>query len=408
MSFNSKCSPVWWSLPAGVFSIVYATALPVAAEHGDPSVAAQLQLEAINRARSDPQAEAQRFGLSSATEGGANVSTTPLPPLAMNQQLTQAALSHSQEMAQKDFFSHSSQNGDSPFDRMRNAGYTYSGAAENVAVTTFGSSEEERSLAMHKNLFVDNNVSGRGHRVNLLSSSYKEIGIGLATGDFRGFTGTYLTTDFARRSGSSAFFLLGVAYNDSNADGAYSAGEALSGVNISIKETGDSTQSASAGGYSLALEDGVYTVVFSHASLGNIERSVTISGQNLKLDVLQNEFSNGGSTGTTSPVSGEEAELQQNASQLSLSLPFVAMPNTSGGQDYWQANLLFDGSGFVINGLPQQRSDTPQTSSHAAQFIINNGQIFLFLPHIKFGSQTLSAMLSFLNNRFVVISVESI
>ncbi|GEM_PF-2465182 len=376
--------------------------LPAAADYGDPSVAAQLHLEAINRARANPQAEAQRLGLSSPSEGGVNISNTPQPPLAMNALLTQSAQGHSDDMAQQNYFNHTAQDGRTPFDRMQAAGYRFASAAENIAATSYGSDITERSLLMYKDLFIDANVSNRGHRVNILSSTYTEIGIGLANGKFLSYNGTYLTTDFARPINAQPQ-VLGVVYADKNGDGAYSAGEALSGVTVTAQETSASTQTASAGGYSLPLSNGDYSLVFSHPTLGRTERRISIAGQNLKVDILHSDF-----TATSPTPVTQNATLEPNGTSFTLSLPFVAVINSSGGTDYWQAQLRWDGSAFVLDGNPQQRSDQPATPTHAAQLFTTGGQTLVFLPQVKFGTQILSALLSFSQNRFIVSQAQSL
>ena len=57
-----------------------------------------------------------------------------LPPLKLNALLNDAAGTHSTNMAERDFFAHCDlDNGDLPWDRMRDAGYNWSSAAENIA-----------------------------------------------------------------------------------------------------------------------------------------------------------------------------------------------------------------------------------------------------------------------------------
>jgi len=120
---------------------------------------------------------------------------------------------------------------------------------------------------MHDNFVIDSGVSGRGHRVNIFNANFKEIGIGSATGSmtYGGTDWPYaltLTCDFGARSGNS--FVLGVVYDDTDANGEYTAGEGIGGAVISVVRTsnGDtaSTTTASAGGYGIPLPDGSYTV----------------------------------------------------------------------------------------------------------------------------------------------------
>lgn len=92
-----------------------------------------------------------------------------LPPLTRNGQLDAAARGHSQDMAVNRYFSHYSQNGASPFDRMAAAGYSCSGArGENIAA---GQTSAQAAFDGWKN--------SAGHNANMLNGSYRSIGIGV-------------------------------------------------------------------------------------------------------------------------------------------------------------------------------------------------------------------------------------
>jgi len=277
-------------------------------QYGNPSNAEQAHLEAINRARMNPVAEASRLGLSSLTEGvpAGKITGSALPPLTLNVFISNAARSHSNDMAANGYFSHYTQsNGNSPFDRMTNAGYQYSWAGENIAAmySTAPLNENITSLQMHDNLFEDKNYQGRGHRVNILTSEFKEMGIGLGKGRAT-LSGTtynahYITTDFGRSLSDSRSFILGVVYNDANADGQYTIGEGRNNIHVEIAETGDTTQTASAGGWAIPLSAGTYTLIFTDQSGDSVSRSFTITSNNIKIDILQSEFS---------PSAGSEPE----------------------------------------------------------------------------------------------------
>jgi uncharacterized protein YkwD len=88
-------------------------------------------------------------------------------PLQLNSQLNQAAQSHSEDMALKDYFSHTGRDGREFDDRILATGYRFSAAAENVAA---GQHTPEDVLQAWMN--------SSGHRHNILNSSYKDIGIG--------------------------------------------------------------------------------------------------------------------------------------------------------------------------------------------------------------------------------------
>jgi uncharacterized protein YkwD len=119
-----------------------------------------------------------------------------LRPLRLNRRLSRAAQRHSSAMARQRFFSHTSLSGASFVDRIRSTGYL-SGArswsvGENIAYGS-GSRSTPRSIGsawMHS----------PPHRANILSGSYRSIGIGIAIGTPRGGGGGTYTTDFGRRS----------------------------------------------------------------------------------------------------------------------------------------------------------------------------------------------------------------
>ncbi|HEY9699356.1 MAG TPA: CAP domain-containing protein [Trichocoleus sp.] len=90
-----------------------------------------------------------------------------LPALGINTQLTRAAQTYAKQMALEDVFSHRGADGSSPWDRIRNAGYRYSDAAENLAA---GHQTPESA--------VRGWIRSPGHRANLLAWQVQEIGIG--------------------------------------------------------------------------------------------------------------------------------------------------------------------------------------------------------------------------------------
>jgi uncharacterized protein YkwD len=92
------------------------------------------------------------------------------PPLQVSVTLTRAADLHSVDMANRNYFSHTSQDGKSPFTRMTEAGYNFStGKAENIAA---GNETAARTFDQWKN--------SAGHNHNMLDPSYRVIGIGRA------------------------------------------------------------------------------------------------------------------------------------------------------------------------------------------------------------------------------------
>jgi uncharacterized protein YkwD len=91
-----------------------------------------------------------------------------LAPLKQVDLLHNSADGHSEAMADLDFFAHCNLNTlSAPWDRMTAAGYSWNAAAENIAA---GSSTTSGTMNQWMN--------SSGHRTNILSTSYREIGVG--------------------------------------------------------------------------------------------------------------------------------------------------------------------------------------------------------------------------------------
>lgn len=291
--------------------------------YGDPTAAEQAHLERINRARLNPQAEADRLLGGNLNEGPpyTPISTTAKQPLTFNAQLYSAAKAHSQDMLVNNYFSHYYPDGcdpnttgsctSTPATRIGypSPWYTY---AENIALAVASPgpiNQLSTILGMHDDFVKDFSISTRGHRVNIFLDGMKEIGIGSATGPttYGGTAwpaGLALTCDFGAYTGRNSF-VLGVVYNDSGSNG-YDAGEGISGATISVlRDNGDtaSTTTASAGGYGIPLPNGSYTITARLADNRELTYSFTLSGQNVKVDFEQDAFSGSTTTTTTTTTS---------------------------------------------------------------------------------------------------------
>lgn len=281
-----------FSLPFAVYCFISAEALAGL----EPTDYEQLHLEAINYARSAPLAEAARLNID-LNEGPPEtpISNTPKQPLAFNTALVAAARLHTLDMLTNNYFAHNSLNGDAPWDRMAAQGYSYSYAGENIAWmgSTGAVSPSSAALQLHDNLFVDRGVAGRGHRVNIMDNDFKEIGVGFSCGPYVQSGITYnacmVTNDFGTVR-SPKPILTGVVYDDKNGDGHYGIGEGLVGVEVKSLETGLVTTTFASGGYSLPLPAATHTIVFKHASLGTVTKTVTLFSQNLKIDIKKTDF----------------------------------------------------------------------------------------------------------------------
>lgn len=92
-----------------------------------------------------------------------------LPALKINWQLSRVARYKSADMANKGYFSHNSPTYGTPFQMMENFGLRFTAAGENIA---YG----QRTPAE----VMDGWMNSPGHRSNIMSGSFSEIGVGLA------------------------------------------------------------------------------------------------------------------------------------------------------------------------------------------------------------------------------------
>ncbi len=105
-------------------------------------------------------------------------------PVRTGTALGTAARLHSVDMARYSYFSHTSRDGRSPWQRIRAQKY-YWGSAENIAA---GQTSAKSVMAAW--------MKSSGHRRNILNCSNKALGVGVARG---GSYGIYWTQDFGTR-----------------------------------------------------------------------------------------------------------------------------------------------------------------------------------------------------------------
>lgn len=287
-----------------------------------PSPAEQLALEYINRARANPQAEANRWvgyvdGQGNTYDGNLNeglaagtITADAKQPLAMNVYLTDAARKHSAWVISNSTFDHFESNGKTPGQRMADAGYVFPGGVnngdwgENMAINYSSSTMDAASIVQQqqRNLFTDQTESDRGHRTNMMEPTRNEIGVGVASGTYNlsgyGPINSIASTHDTATSGQ--VFLTGVAYTDGVVkDNFYTIGEGLGSITITAVNQSTkavySTTTWAAGGYSLPLPAGTYDVVGSGTGLlANVYyNNVIIGSQNIKKDFVAGQSSDG-------------------------------------------------------------------------------------------------------------------
>lgn len=261
-----------------------------------PTATEQYLLELINKARSNPLAEAARLGIDlNAGLAAGTISSAAKAPLTFSNFLNISADVHSQSMINDNYFSHTGSDGSSATQRIFTAGWTSSNGGfatgENIAFSAGNSGYNAATIEGHH----DGLFKSSGHRENLMSEGFSEIGIGQFVGTYTINNVTYtntasmVTENFAE---GGRDYLTGVVIADADSDNFYDIGEGRGGV--TVKATGQNgtftTTTWDAGGYSLELQAGTYTVEFSGGGLsGTITKTTTIGPDNQKLDAFTAE-----------------------------------------------------------------------------------------------------------------------
>jgi uncharacterized protein YkwD len=102
---------------------------------------------------------------------GCNCGSTVMPPVGIlqwNDKLAKAAYLHSADMNSKNYFSHTSQDGRSPGDRITAQGFKWSAYGENIAR---GQSSEAAVM--------NGWLNSEGHCKNIMNGRFKYVGVGM-------------------------------------------------------------------------------------------------------------------------------------------------------------------------------------------------------------------------------------
>ena len=298
-----------------------------------PTADEQYMLALVNRARANPAAEGQRLVKLARTDPAIGYMTAgwdldaflrqidasgPLPPLAFNTRLIEAARDHDAAMVAANTQVHSppgyltdpavghSADG-SVYYTPGNAGWA---TGENIFAYSQGigaTTPADYINYFEAGFLLDWGNPAFGHLKNLMAPSpagshsgghppFSEVGIGLLTDanpttpapSGMGVGPAVVTQEFGWRQGNA--FLTGVAYTDANNDHFYEPGEGRGGVTITaVGRNGQGTyrvQTWASGGYSLQLPAGTYTVT----ATGNVPAArstvVTIGQDNVGWDVM--------------------------------------------------------------------------------------------------------------------------
>ncbi|KKR76432.1 MAG: hypothetical protein UU21_C0010G0015 [Candidatus Levybacteria bacterium GW2011_GWA2_40_8] len=111
-----------------------------------------------------------------------------LPPLKLNSELSVAAQRKAEDMFAKDYWAHNSPSGTTPWKFIKEAGYNYIYAGENLARGFTSGSETV-------NAWMDSST----HRLNLLSANYEDVGFAVVTGKLGGEETVLVVQEFGGR-----------------------------------------------------------------------------------------------------------------------------------------------------------------------------------------------------------------
>jgi serralysin len=128
--------------------------------------------------------------------------TVGVAPLQLEIRLNASSEDYSKLMLQQNFFSHTGPDNSSARGRMEDAGFVFSGnwaSGENIAW------QSERGAAgladdvvnLHNSL-----MNSSGHRANILNPNFEVIGIGIESGDYKGWDAVMVTQNFAKTGAS--------------------------------------------------------------------------------------------------------------------------------------------------------------------------------------------------------------
>ncbi|NEQ36025.1 MAG: hemolysin [Okeania sp. SIO3I5] len=278
-----------------------------------PTALDQYMLELVNRARANPQAEADLYLNGNInkdfpyTDDDGNIipeiptGTNPVQPLAFNLNLNTAANGHTQWMLDNNVFSHTGEGGSSVGARATAAGYTWSGIGENIAIS--GSSVNTATDFVrnnHQELF-----DSPGHRLNIMNNDFEVIGISSLEGpfDYGSITLNSMITTQKFGYNNEGPFITGVAYTDAvNNDDFYTVGEGIGGITVTAVDQANSantftTTTWDTGGYRLDVEENkTYNVTFSgdldqDGKAGDtVTYEVVVGSENVKQDVVSDSL----------------------------------------------------------------------------------------------------------------------
>ena len=271
----------------------------------DPTAQEQELLELVNAMRADPQGHLktlfnttnplvspdadvnmnlQFFNVTSASFLPDWQKLTPANPLTWNEALYNSTRTHNLLVLQNDSQSHQFPGEPAVGQRITDAGYT-NGSAFGENLFSFS----KNVFHGHSGLAIDWGVPDYGHRLQMMSTGLTEIGISIIAQTQTGKNvGPLAVAQNFGNTFNPKTYITGVAFNDNDNNGRYTAGEGLGGVTITVTGGGQTYTGTTmtAGGYRVEVPNGTYTVTFSGGSLTapRVYSNIVINGANKKVD----------------------------------------------------------------------------------------------------------------------------
>lgn len=366
---------------------------------GQPTGEEQYYLELLNRARANPAAEGDRLAsttdpnvINSLKYYSVNLAMmqsefkalAAQPPLAMNANLMKAARVHASDMFNKQFQGHTGSNDSTMSDRITGSGYAWKTIGENVY------SYADSVWHGHAGFQVDwgggtGGMQGaRGHRANIHSPNFREVGVGVVNGT-NGSVGPQLVTQDFGASTASQAFITGVAYYDADGDGFYDPGEGIGGLTVQAQGATQSAVTADSGGYAIpvSISNANRLATFSGLSLSFSANAVITSGKNVKVD-FKPAYKPSVVTGSTSPKAGVASTYKFSTLggataydwRVCRETPVAfdggedllrGVVNSAGGYNLISKTVKFSGSAAYRFAQPKLNRD--ETFTYAAEFL---------------------------------------
>jgi hypothetical protein len=271
----------------------------------------QEMLELVNRLRADPAAEVDNLIVNDNPLTGATPDITTaldyygvnpvlfrqqmaaysaVAPLAWNTTLDNTAAAHSALMIQDNSQSHQLPGEPDLGTRVAAAGYDYSSLGENIYAYGTSVLQADAGFIVDWGPGPGGMQSPAGHRENLLSAGFTEIGIDISSASGNGSGATVgplvVTEDLGSRPDYTSQ-IVGVAFHDMLGDNFYAPGEGDAGVTVTaVGAAGTYTTTTwPSGGYELGAPQGTYTVTFSGGGLASSKSILaTLGASNIEVD----------------------------------------------------------------------------------------------------------------------------